>query len=74
MRTCVLGIEVLYFAEEKRGRLEFSRTNLSEEERETITNSTHPNQTRFTSLEREYPHHWAPYSKIVYAKKDIIFK
>lgn len=74
MRTYVLGIEALFFAEDKRGRLEFTKKNLSEQERETITNSTtrtkHGSHLWNTNTRTTEP----PYSNIVYTKKDIIFK
>ena len=67
MRAYVLGIEVLFFAEDKRGRLEFTKKNLSEQERETITNTT-------TRTKHGSPLSPPPTSKILYTKKDIIFK
>ena len=74
MRTCVLGVEVLFFVEDVRGRLEFSKKNLSEQERETVTNSTtrtkHGSHLWNTNTRTTEP----PYSKIVYTKKDTIFK
>ena len=75
MRTYVLGIEVLFFAEDKRGRLEFKKKNLSEQERETITNTT--TRTKHGSPLSPPPHPprpLTPHSKILYTKKDIIFK
>ena len=70
MRTYVLGIEVLFFAEDKRGRLEFTKKNLSEQERETITNTT----TRTKHGSPLSPPPPPTHSKILYTKKDIIFK